>query len=503
MDSPSVPSLDVRDIDVRLTPRAVKSCPRLVPPAPSHSVLEQMSLCNFPGGVPESEEGGEREGVMRTRKRSREDLDTQSVDLHFTRSFSFSRDSPLSPTPKYRPPSIARTTTLPKYCPPSTLTKTLRRRKSNKRQLPANWVDCVRKEDMDGKYSREEVKRQEALYSIFKTEAELVEDLRMIINIFYHPLLRLNLISEEDHCKIFGNIQIILTLHEDLMTKLEELRSTGCHGECIDSIGDTLLQWSSTLSPYADYCANLVTAKQTLEAKRQDPPLEDFLQRCLDSEFSRKIDLWTFLDGPRSRIMKYPILLKEVRKKTPSAHKDYSILDEATVRFEEVLKEIDRRTGVAKCLDVVSRLEYIHDDQRCQAIDDSTQILCSGVLRNKSGSKLHVFLLDEALVLTRPSTRSSALAYQVYRQPIPVASLEVEDVADGDTKISSGSFRGTLRASGGSGSKNLIKVSCRDPTVSRHSHTLQANGDFDKKAWLDAFQQILPNIIRHNKVTTV
>ena len=35
---------------------------------------------------------------------------------------------------------------------------------------------------------------------------------------------------------------------------------------------------SSTLSPYADYCANLVTAKQTLEAKRQDPPLEDFLQ---------------------------------------------------------------------------------------------------------------------------------------------------------------------------------------------------------------------------------
>ena len=29
----------------------------------------------------------------------------------------------------------------------------------------------------------------------------------------------------------------------DLMTKLEELRSTGCHGECIDSIGDTLLQW--------------------------------------------------------------------------------------------------------------------------------------------------------------------------------------------------------------------------------------------------------------------
>lgn len=37
-------------------------------------------------------------------------------------------------------------------------------------------------------------------------------------------------------------------------------------------------------------------------------------QRCLDSEFSRKIDLWTFLDSPRSRIMKYPVLIKEVKK---------------------------------------------------------------------------------------------------------------------------------------------------------------------------------------------
>ncbi|CAI8048010.1 hypothetical protein GBAR_LOCUS26527, partial [Geodia barretti] len=99
MDSPSVPSLDVRDIDVRLTPRAVKSCPRLVPPAPSHSVLEQMSLCNFPGGVPESEEGGEREGVMRTRKRSREDLDTQSVDLHFTEPHTKKPRRPLSRAP--------------------------------------------------------------------------------------------------------------------------------------------------------------------------------------------------------------------------------------------------------------------------------------------------------------------------------------------------------------------------------------------------------------------
>ena len=41
-----------------------------------------------------------------------------------------------------------------------------------------------------------------------------------VFQIFFHPMLRLNLISEEDHCKIFGNIQTILTLHEGTCTRI-------------------------------------------------------------------------------------------------------------------------------------------------------------------------------------------------------------------------------------------------------------------------------------------
>ena len=31
--------------------------------------------------------------------------------------------------------------------------------------------------------------------------------------------------------------------------------------------------------------------------------------------------------------------------------------------FNSLIKEIDRRTGMAKCLDIISRLYYLHDDQ--------------------------------------------------------------------------------------------------------------------------------------------
>lgn len=47
---------------------------------------------------------------------------------------------------------------------------------------------------------------------------------------------------------------------------------------------------------YCAYCANQVHAKALLdEKKNHDKRLEDFLQRCLESPFSRKLDLWNFL----------------------------------------------------------------------------------------------------------------------------------------------------------------------------------------------------------------
>jgi len=46
---------------------------------------------------------------------------------------------------------------------------------------------------------------------------------------------------------------------------------------------------------YASYCANQVFAKSVLDAKKQGAQIGDFLERCLESPFSRHLDLWNFL----------------------------------------------------------------------------------------------------------------------------------------------------------------------------------------------------------------
>ncbi|XP_064398733.1 neuroepithelial cell-transforming gene 1 protein-like [Halichondria panicea] len=526
MESPPLP-MDVGDINVCLLSAKKKRSAS----SPSLRELDQMSLCSFPSSMSVADELsslGERPSSSSRKRKLDDDYDTQSV-LDFSmkepsskrarrplskvslfgnrfkdsplmqakkslkRSFSFSRENP-SPARKYRIPGTPKEKSIVRR-------RSSKRSKVEKQHLPSNWVDVIGP-DVGEKFSKEQIKRQEAIYSIIRTESELVEDLKMIINIFYHPLLRLRLITEEEHCKIFGNIQTILALHEEMFSKFEELRS---QSDSVDSIGQLLLDWSLTLSgPYSQYCANLVVAKQTLETKRQEPAFEDFLQRCLQSDFSRKIDLWTFLDSPRTRIMKYPILLKEVKKKTARDHQDQELLEQAVSSFDGVIKNIDHCAGVAKCRDIINRLDYLHDDQRCPAIDESQFILCSGVLKNKNNSKLHVFLLDKALVLTRPSSRTGTLLYQVWRQPIPMSSLLVESLADGDGRVG-GSFRGTrgLKTTANTGGKHQFKVSCSDPTVTSHAHTLQANGDYDKKAWLDAFKTVVTVTCNSSHVTVV
>lgn len=83
------------------------------------------------------------------------------------------------------------------------------------------------------------------------------------------------------------------------------------------------------LSAYTPYCSNQVKAKALLDQKKQDRRVQDFLQRCLQSPFSRKLDLWNFLDIPRSRLVKYPLLLREILKHTPNDHPDQQHLEEA------------------------------------------------------------------------------------------------------------------------------------------------------------------------------
>ncbi|XP_044050040.1 neuroepithelial cell-transforming gene 1 protein-like [Siniperca chuatsi] len=330
-------------------------------------------------------------------------------------------------------------------------------------------------------FSTKEIKRQEAIYELYRGEQDLIEDLQLARKAYHDPMLKLSIMTEEELAHIFGDLDAYIPLHEDLLMKLTE--GTGPDGT-VAQIGQIVIDWLPGLNDYKVYCSNQLAAKALLDQKKQDRRVQDFLQRCLESPFSRKLDLWSFLDIPRSRLVKYPLLLREILRHTPPDHPDVASLERAITIIQEILSDINMRKGESECQYYIDKLEYLDDKQRDPLIENCKTLLCHGELRNKSGSRLHVFLFSELLVLTRPVTRNDRSCFQVYRQPIPVRDLALEDLQDGEIRMG-GSFRGAF--TNGEKAKNVFRVSSMDPSHGQ-SHTLHVNDVYHKQQWLNCLR---------------
>ncbi|XP_070696531.1 rho guanine nucleotide exchange factor 3 [Pempheris klunzingeri] len=331
--------------------------------------------------------------------------------------------------------------------------------------------------------SPKEIKRQEAIFELAQGEQDLVEDLKLAKKAYHDPMLKLSIMTEQELNQIFGTLDSLIPLHEDLLSRLRDARKPDGSTE---HVGHILTDWLPCLSSYTPYCSNQVKAKALLDQKKQDRRVQDFLQRCLQSPFSRKLDLWNFLDIPRSRVVKYPLLLREILKHTPNDHPDRQHLDEAMLMVQSVVADINRRTGESECQYYKDRLLYTEEGQRDELIDRSRTLSCHGELKNNRGLKLHVFLLQDVLVITRSvSLNDQPVSYQLCRQPIPIRQLDLEDLSDGEMRVG-GSIRGAF--SNNERTKNFFRVSYRSGGQ-QQSHCFQASDAFNKQQWINCIRQ--------------
>ncbi|PIO31246.1 hypothetical protein AB205_0186100 [Aquarana catesbeiana] len=228
-----------------------------------------------------------------------------------------------------------------------------------------------------------ELKRQEAIFELSQGEEDLIEDLKLAKKAYHDPMLKLSIMTEAELMQIFGTLDSLIPLHEDLLQRLRDVRKPDGSTE---HVGHILVGWLPNLNSYDSYCSNQVAAKALLDYKKQDHRVHDFLQRCLESPFSRKLDLWNFLDIPRSRLVKYHLLLKEILRHTPNDHPDQQHLEEAINIVQGIVAEINVKTGESECHYYKERLIYLDECQKDPLIDNSRALSCHGELKNNRGA---------------------------------------------------------------------------------------------------------------------
>uniref|UniRef100_A0AAY4ELA9 Phosphatidylinositol 3,4,5-trisphosphate-dependent Rac exchanger 1 protein n=1 Tax=Denticeps clupeoides TaxID=299321 RepID=A0AAY4ELA9_9TELE len=319
------------------------------------------------------------------------------------------------------------------------------------------------------------------LNEILNTERDYVRTLAFLQSAFLH---RIRQTPDEQQCLtseqvkiLFSNIEAILEVHRDVLSTVET--SLQPEPQAQHTLGHIFLQFQSRFSVYGEYCSNHEKALRLLIELNKIPQIRTFLLHCmlLGGKKSTDVPLEGYLLSPIQRICKYPLLLKELLKRTPKHHADYPAVEAALQAMKAVCSNINETKRQMEKLEALEQLQsHIEGWEGTNLTDISTELLLHGNLLKISAGNIQervFFLFDNLLVYCKRKTKSINGPLYVFRGRINTEVMEVENVEDGTADYHSNNYTVT----------NGWKI---HNTAKNKWFVCMAKNAEDKQKWLDA-----------------
>ncbi|XP_029290903.1 phosphatidylinositol 3,4,5-trisphosphate-dependent Rac exchanger 1 protein [Cottoperca gobio] len=330
------------------------------------------------------------------------------------------------------------------------------------------------------------------LNEMLNTERDYVRTLLFLQSAFLHRI-RKNADDQQclspEHVKIlFSNIEDILELHKEVLSAVEA--SLQPEPQPQHALGYVFLQFRESFSVYGEYCSNHEKALRLLMELNKIPNIRTFLLHCmlLGGKKSTDVPLEGYLLSPIQRICKYPLLLKELLKRTPKKHADYPAVEEALQAMKAVCSNINETKRQMEKLEALEQLQsHIEGWEGTNLTDICTELLLHGNLLKISAGNIQervFFLFDNLLVYCKRKSRVSGKKstkrtksingpLYVFRGRINTEVMEVENVEDGTADYHSNNYTVTNGWKIHNTAKNKWFV-----CMAKHAE--------DKQKWLDA-----------------
>eukprot|EP01111_Echinosteliopsis_oligospora_P009380 TRINITY_DN2731_c1_g1_i2.p1 TRINITY_DN2731_c1_g1~~TRINITY_DN2731_c1_g1_i2.p1 ORF type:complete len:611 (-),score=114.69 TRINITY_DN2731_c1_g1_i2:15-1847(-) len=200
--------------------------------------------------------------------------------------------------------------------------------------------------------------RDRVVREILSTEQSYVKSIQSMITLYYLPLKddpKKYGLTKEDLVAIFGNIETVLNLHQELSKKLEDKLSQWSNSQ---TIGDVFKQMAPFLKMLNTYCSNFDSALNTINfLKKEQKAFASFLEK---TELTEGIlTLSGYLIQPVQRVPRYNLLLEELIKSTWEFHRDYDTLCNALREMKKIAVHINESMHKS---DKASRVVQIQSD---------------------------------------------------------------------------------------------------------------------------------------------
>ncbi|KAH0521644.1 Phosphatidylinositol 3,4,5-trisphosphate-dependent Rac exchanger 2 protein [Microtus ochrogaster] len=249
-------------------------------------------------------------------------------------------------------------------------------------------------------------------------------------------------VTEETVKMLFSNIEEILAVHKEFLKVVEECLHPEPNAQ--QEVGTCFLHFKDKFRIYDEYCSNHEKAQKLLLELNKIRTIRTFLLNCmlLGGRKNTEVPLEGYLVTPIQRICKYPLLLKELLKRTPRKHGDYAALMEALQAMKAVCSNINEAKRQMEKLEALEEWQsHIEGWEGSNITDTCTEMLMWGVLMKISSGNIQervFFLFDNLLVYCKrkhrrlKNSKASTDGHRyIFRGRINTEVMEVENVDDG------------------------------------------------------------------------
>ncbi|XP_071761913.2 rho guanine nucleotide exchange factor TIAM2 isoform X3 [Centroberyx gerrardi] len=191
---------------------------------------------------------------------------------------------------------------------------------------------------------------RKVIQELVDTEKSYVKDLACLFEIYLKPLQNETFLTLDEMESLFGSLPEMLDFQRVFLQTLEEriasspdfstLETPAQFKKLLFSLGGSFLYYADHFKLYSGFCANHIKVQKVLERAKTDQAFKEFLDaRNPTKQHSSTLE--SYLIKPVQRVLKYPLLLRELVSLTDADSEEHYHLNEALKAMEKVASHIN------------------------------------------------------------------------------------------------------------------------------------------------------------------
>ncbi|XP_068570683.1 rho guanine nucleotide exchange factor TIAM1-like isoform X3 [Cebidichthys violaceus] len=193
-------------------------------------------------------------------------------------------------------------------------------------------------------------KLRKVICELVETERAYVKDLNCLIGRYLTPLQKETFLTQDELDVLFGNlpemvefqVEFLKTLEDGtrLVPDLEKLERVDQFKKILFSLGGSFLYYADRFKIYSAFCASHTKVPKVLVKAKTDADFKAFLEERNPKQ-QHSSTLESYLIKPIQRVLKYPLLLKELYSLTDPDSEEHYHLDVAMKAMNKVASHIN------------------------------------------------------------------------------------------------------------------------------------------------------------------